>query len=117
MGYNARNRKAAEEEFEGIGYSIEDEDLEEYGDEDDLDDYEDYDEDEAEDLHELFEAVDDYVESLKEFTLSTVKKSERFKKALAVSIGVNVLTAAAAVAVCCLGSPKKIFAAVSGRKD
>ena len=116
MGYNARNRKAAEEEFEGIGYSIEEELSDDFEDDDDFDDYEDYDEDEAEDLHGLFEAVDDYVESLKDFTIDTVKKSERFKKALAVSIGVNVLTAAAAVAVCCFGSPKKIFAAVSGGK-
>ena len=117
MGYNAKNRKAAEEEFEGIGYSIEDEDLEEYGDEDDIDDYEDYDEDEADDLHGLFEAIEGYVESLKEFTLSTVKKSERYKKALAVSVGANIFTAAALAVVCYAGSPKKIFAAVSGRKD
>jgi hypothetical protein len=117
MDYNARNRKAAEEEFEGIGYSIEDEDLEEYGDEDDFDDYEDYDEDSEDDLLGFFEAIEGYVESLKDFTIDTVKKSERCKKALAVSIGVNVLTAAAAVAVCCFGSPKKIFAAVSCGKN
>ena len=117
MGYNAKNRKAAEEEFEGIGCSIEEEFPEDFEDDDDLNDYEDFDEDEAEDLHGLFEAVDDYVESLKEFTLSTVKKSERFKKALVVSVGVNVLTAAAAVAVCCFGSPKKIFAALHGGKN
>ena len=117
MGYNARNRKAAEEEFEGIGYSIEDEDLEEYGDEDDLDDYEDYDEDSQDELLGFFEAIEGYVESLKEFTLSTVKKSERYKKALAVSVGANVLTAAALAVVCYAGSPKQLFAALSGAKN
>ena len=39
MGYNARNRKAAEEEFEGIGYSIEDELSEDFEEDDDIGDY------------------------------------------------------------------------------
>ena len=112
MAYIAKNRTPAEDEYEGIGYDIGDELSDDYEDDEDYDDYDEYG---ADDLQGYFEVIEDYVDRMKVVTLSSLKKRDRLGKALAVSVGMNIVTAVAAVALCCCGSPLKLRAFAAGK--
>ena len=112
MAYNAMSRMQVEDKYEDIGYDINDELSDEYEDDEDYDDYDEYG---ADDLQGYFEVIEDYVDRLKEITVSAVKKRDRLGKVLAVSVGMNIITAAAAVALCCCGSSLKLRAFSAGK--
>ena len=112
MAYNAKSTMQAEDKYEDIGYDINDELSDEYEDDEDYDDYDEYG---ADDLQWYFEVIEDYVDRLKEVTLSSLKKRDRLGKVLAVSVGMNIITAAAAVALCCCGSSLKLRVFSAGK--
>ena len=100
MGYNERNRMLSDEDYEGIGYDFPGDDFED---------------DDSEDLWGYITEVEERVDHLKEITVSSVNKSDRLGKALMISVGVNIITATAVVALCC-SSPKKFYDALLRRE-
>ena len=112
MAYISRNRMQSEEDYEGIRTDIGDVLSDDFEDDED---YDDCDDDSDDDMQEYIAEVEERVDRLKEITLSAVKKRDRLGKALAVSVGVNIITTAAAIALYC-GSPKKFYDALWRRE-